>query len=170
MPKLIYLTLPFIFSFVLPGCTVLHEGPSVRAMPGSYRTVSTFGHDDLRCQNYAKQKSGHLSPNQVRDEIAGEQAFVGALFGALIGAAIGSSPQDAAIGAAAGALFGGLSGSEEGTLVAGDIQYDYDRAYTSCMYSAGHKVPARHIKYIEQAPKPIPQISTPYGVPPDFRR
>ena len=167
------LLLIFIFSFLLNACTVLPEGPAVSTLPGSKKTVASFAKDDFRCQDYAKQQSGNLTPNQAKEEVTGEHAFVGALIGAFLGIAIGHNPRDAAIGAATGALFGGLSGSDKGNVVAADIQYDYDRAYTKCMYSAGHRVPARHVQfiepYIEKHIEQAPKKPTAYGVPPDYR-
>ena len=169
MYKSLYLLLLIVMA---SSCSILPEGPTVNTLPGSNKSYQTYQLDNQRCQQLAKNAAGPKTANEEKQEVASQQVLVGGLLGAFFGALIGAHPSDIAATATHGMLLGSLTGEEVGNVAGHRIQKQYDKAYIRCMYSAGHRIPAKNVIYIEKAPqkKPVsPRMQTPSSVPPDFK-
>jgi hypothetical protein len=133
-------------SLGLVACAVQPpEGPAVTAMPGPSKSVDQFQADNARCQQFASQAAGPLTPAQAAARSGVGSAAAGTTIGAAAGALFGSAAGAAGAGAAAGAGFGLLAGTALGSAAAQQsaavAQRRYDVAYIQCMKAAGNEVP-----------------------------
>ena len=126
----------------LGACSVMPQGPSVMALPGTGKTFDQFRADDNSCRQFAFQQVGGVSTNQAATTSALGSAAVGTALGAAAGAAFNGG-SGAAVGAGAGLLAGGLFGATAAQGSAYDVQRRYDYAYLQCMYSAGDRIPVQ---------------------------
>jgi Glycine-zipper domain len=128
----------------LSACATLPSGPRVLVLPGVGKPFDQFHVDETVCRQYARQQVG-LAPGQVAIQQAASGAAVGAAIGAGVGAVIGAAAGDAGTGAAVGAgcglLVGTAAGAQAGAVSAGFAQWQYNVAYTQCMYAKGNQVP-----------------------------
>jgi uncharacterized protein YcfJ len=132
-----------IFLLALTGlsaCTVMPNGPSVMALPGTGKTFDQFRADDASCRQFALQQVGGVSSDQAATNSAVGSAVVGTAIGAAAGAAFGGG-SGAAIGAGAGLLTGSAYGVGAAQTSGYGVQRRYDYSYLQCMYAAGDKVP-----------------------------
>jgi len=133
-------------SLSMAACAVeAPTGPSFAAMPGNGKSFEQFQADNIRCQQFATQASGPVSPGQAANQSAVGSAVVGtalgAAAGALIGSAAGAVGAGAAIGAGAGLLVGSSVGAGNAQASGAGVQRAYDINYAQCMAAAGNKVP-----------------------------
>lgn len=150
----------------LAGCTVLPEGPSAMALPGTGRSFAQFRTDDDACRRYASARIGGQSAQKASNDSLAGSAIVGAAVGAVAGAAIGGS-EGAAVGAGTGLLAGSAIGSDTAYRSGSSLQRAYDQAYIQCMYASGHKVPVVEGRYRSPAPAPaVPPAASPSSAPP----
>ncbi len=167
-PRLLVL----LTSALLAGCATFPNGPSMLALPGTGASFDQFRADDLGCQGYAQQATGHRSPQQAASESGVNSAAVGtavgAVAGALLGAASGNAGAGAAIGAGGGLILGSAGGTDAYGAGGYGMQDRYDNAYIQCMYAKGHQVPVpAEVAVAQQAspayPAPVPP--SPYAAP-----
>ncbi len=120
------------------------SGPTVAAMPGQGKTYEQFQADDGLCRQSASAMSGGPGAAQAATNNAVGTAAVGTVLGAAAGALIGSASGNvgagAAIGAGAGLIGGSAVGASGAQASAGDLQAQYDTAYTQCMFAKGNTV------------------------------
>jgi len=124
----------------LGACSVMPQGPSVTALPGTGKTFDQFRADDNSCRQYAYQQVGGVSSNQAATASALGSAAVGTALGAAAGAAFNGG-HGAAVGAGAGLLAGSVFGANAAQGSAYEVQQRYDNAYVQCMYASGERVP-----------------------------
>ena len=139
------LTLGFASLLALSACAVAPpSGPRVMALPGAGKDFATFQQEDSQCRGYASQASGGTAGAQAATNNAVGTAVAGTVIGAGLGMALGSlsgqAGAGAAVGATAGALVGGSASASNAQNSAGDLQQQYDSAYTQCMYAHGDTV------------------------------
>ena len=126
------------------ACAVAPQGPTVMALPQQGKPFEVFQQDDATCRGYATQQTGGANAQQAANNSAVGSAVVGTALGAAAGAAIGSvggaAGAGAAIGGATGLLAGSAVGANNAAYAGGNVQAQYDTAYTQCMYAKGNTV------------------------------
>jgi len=147
----------------LGACSVMPQGPSVTALPGTGKTFDQFRADDNSCRQYAYQQVGGVSSNQAATASALGSAAVGTALGAAAGAAFNGS-HGAAVGAGAGLLAGSVFGANAAQGSAYEVQQRYDNAYVQCMYASGERVPVPG--HLSTAPAAAYYYAPPYVSPP----
>jgi hypothetical protein len=129
----------------LSACVTLPSRPRVLVLPGVGKPFDQFHVEETVCRQYAQQQLG-LAPEQIAIQHAASGAAVGAAIGAgvgtVIGAAAGNAGTGAAVGAGSGLLVGTAAGAQAGAVSAEVVQWQYDVAYTQCMYAKGNQAPA----------------------------
>jgi hypothetical protein len=133
-----FLLLPVLL--MLAACTSIPSGPSAMALPGSGKSFERFRADDFDCQQFAANRVGGKTSDQVAAEAGVNSALVGAAIGALAGAAVDGG-QGAAVGAGVGGATGAVAGTGAAAASSYELQQRFDNAYLQCMYAKGHKVP-----------------------------
>lgn len=132
------LALALSCTLALVGCATQPMGPTVLVMPAPTKPFEVFQQDQAMCMQYAQSMVGGQA-HAANDRAVGSAA-VGAVLGGVLGAAVGNH-QGAGIGAASGAIVGtGVAGPST-AYSQGMIQYQYNNAYTQCMYARGNQVP-----------------------------
>jgi hypothetical protein len=125
---------------IAAGCATTQQ-PGYYAYPQKGQTPEQISRDQIECQEWARQQTGHVSSAGETARGTGVGAAMGALAGAAIGvvggAVTGSPGTGAAVGAATGAVGGALSG---GGTAYGKSQDGFDRAYAACMSARGYVV------------------------------
>lgn len=129
----------------LSACAVAPpQGPSVMALPQKGKPFEVFQQDDATCRGFATQQTGGANAQQAANNSAVGSAVIGTALGAAAGAALGSVGgavgAGAAIGGATGLLAGSAIGANNAQYAGGNVQAQYDTAYTQCMYSKGDTV------------------------------
>lgn len=132
----------FVFPAVLfvSACAIMPSGPSVLVLPGTGTNFDLFRADDAACRQFAHERLGGSTPNQVATETGVRDAAIGTVVGAVAGAAIGGA-RGAGVGAGVGLLGGAAAGASAGETRGYDLQRRYDYGYIQCMYAKGHRVP-----------------------------
>jgi hypothetical protein len=125
---------------LLGACSVVPQGPSVMALPGTGKTFDQFRADDSSCRQFAFQQVGGVSTNQAATASALGSAAVGTALGAAAGAAFNGGA-GAAVGAGAGLLAGSVFGAGAAQGSGYNVQRRYDYAYLQCMYASGDRIP-----------------------------
>ncbi len=128
---------------LVAGCATRPIGPSMTIMPAPNKPFEVFMADDATCRQYADSQSGGTAAAQRANDEAAKGALIGTLAGAALGAVAtaGGGGRGAAPGAAIGAVAGTAIGAGDANRSVAQIQRDYDRAYSQCMYSRGNQVP-----------------------------
>ena len=172
-----FLILIITSSTFLTACSTIPESSTVHILPGSKKTQQDYIKDKNICLTMAKDEVEKKYSKQSTEQTTGDNIFIGTVIGGVLGSIIGGSSRSAAAGAVTGGVIGGLSAQ-------GDIQLKrqayFDAVFSTCMYDNGHKVPASSIIYVQkeepvkkkdnEQKKTTPNILTPYGVPPDFKK
>jgi uncharacterized protein YcfJ len=139
---------------VLAGCATEPMGPTVQVLPAANKPFEAFQDDQSVCKQYASQQvAGQV--DKANSQGVGEAVITTAL-GAGLGAAIGGG-RGAGIGAAGGGIVGADIGSGTSSRADRSIQYQYNLAYSQCMYSKGNQV-------VENRPRVY--VPAPYYAPP----
>ncbi len=123
---------------MLAGCAMTPMGPTVQVMPGPGKPFSAFQADDVQCRGFASNAVAGQA------DVANQQAVGGAVLTTVLGAGLGAAVgggRGAGIGAASGAGLGAGLGAGASSGAQGGIQYQYDIAYSQCMYTRGDQVP-----------------------------
>jgi outer membrane lipoprotein SlyB len=149
----------------LGACSVMPQGPSVMALPGSGKTFDQFRADDNSCRQFAFQQVGGATTNQAATNSAVGSAVVGTALGAAAGAAFNGG-SGAAVGAGAGLLAGTLFGANAAQGSAYDVQRRYDYAYLQCMYANGDRIPVQGRMRTVQPPQDGGYVTSPPPPPP----
>lgn len=150
----------------IAGCTVIPEGPSVRALPGKDKSSEQFRNDDTYCRQLALEQSGGKTPDQNAVDSGVRSAALGTVVGAAAGAVIGGH-HGAGVGAGTGLVVGSLAGAGAAERSARTTQQRYDISYAQCMYDMGNRVPVPRGLAIERRQPvylPPPQV-TPASTP-----
>ena len=120
---------------ILAGCAVQQPlGPTVVAMPVQGQPFSSFQRNDQACRYYAQQQVAGQGQG------ASQAANNSAVGGALLGAAGGNAGAGAAIGGGSGLLLGSANGGAVAQNAAGNIQAEYNVAYSQCMVGHGEQM------------------------------
>jgi uncharacterized protein YcfJ len=134
---------------LLAACAATPMGPTVQVLPGPNKPFDVFQQDQFACKQYAQsQVAGQADAANQR---AVETAALGTILGVGLGAAVGGH-QGAGLGAGAGAIIGSSAGATNSAYGQGSIQYQYDNAYTQCMYAKGNQVPGAALVTAPPAP------------------
>jgi uncharacterized protein YcfJ len=119
------------------GCASEPLGPTVQVLPAQGKPWEVFQNDQAECKQYASQQvAGQV--DRANENGVGA-AVIGTALGAGLGAAVGGG-RGAAIGAGAGAVVGSDVGATGSMTAQQRIQYNYNNAYSQCMYSKGDQV------------------------------
>jgi hypothetical protein len=114
------------------------------ALPPQGKSFDVFQADEANCRGFASQQTGGASASQAATNSAVGSAVLGTALGAGVGAALGSvggaAGAGAAIGGATGLIAGSSIGAGNAQAAGGNLQAQYDTAYTQCMYSRGNTV------------------------------
>lgn len=135
-----------IAALALGACAIAPpSGPSVMALPAEGKSFEQFQANDATCQQYASDRIGNGTPQQVANESGAASAALGTTIGAAAGALIGVATGDPAIGAAigggSGLLLSSVIGLSNAYASGVALQQRYDMAYTQCMVAKGENVP-----------------------------
>lgn len=133
-------TLPVAGLALLAGCTILPDGPSLMALPGSSKSYEQFQGDDYLCRQAALFQVGGTTPQQAAAQSGLASAAVGTAVGAAAGAAMGGG-QGAAVGSGVGLAAGSAAGAGAAQSSGYNVQQRYDYAYLQCMYAKGNRIP-----------------------------
>jgi hypothetical protein len=137
------LTFSVATAALLAGCASTPLGPTVQVMPGPGKTLDAFQTDNNACKAFAADavKGQADAANQRAVGTALLTTALGAGLGAAGGSLGGDAGGGAAVGAAAGAGAGTALGAGNNSYDQQGIQYQYDNAFSQCMYAKGEAVP-----------------------------
>jgi hypothetical protein len=127
----------------LAGCAATPLGPTVQVMPGPGKTLDAFQADNGACKAFASDavKGQADAANQRAVGTALLTTALGAATGAAGGSLDGNAGGGAAVGGAGGAGAGSAIGAMNNSSDQQGIQYQYDNAFSQCMYAKGEAVP-----------------------------
>ncbi len=135
------------------GCASEPLGPTVQVLPAPGKPRDVFQNDQAQCKEYARPPvSGQV--DRANQNGVGA-AVIGTALGAGLGAAVGGG-RGAAIGAGAGAVVGSDVGATNSMTAQQRIQYNYNMAYSQCMYAKGNQVVNYQPRVYYAAPPPPP--------------
>jgi uncharacterized protein YcfJ len=144
------------------GCASEPLGPTVQVYPAQGKPWDVFLNDQAQCKDYASQQvAGQV--DRANENGVGA-AVIGTALGAGLGAAVGGG-RGAAIGAGAGAVVGSDVGATGSMTAQQRIQYNYNNAYSQCMYAKGDQVVHYQPRVYYAAPPPPPPPAY-YPAPP----
>ena len=162
---------------LLSGCATFPEGPSIRALPGTGKSMEEFRAADDACRQDSLERVRSKRPDLAVSETDQTHAVAATTGDATRGGSIMQDPVTASGTASA-------MRPETKDISARDLQHEYDYAYVRCMYVMGHRVPVPRQAIAPWSQHPSPSSasgSTPsdaypktpprdswYAPPPDF--
>jgi len=150
-------------ALLVAACATEPMGPTVQVFPGANKPFDVFQGDQELCKQYASQQVAGQA-DRANQTGVGEAILTTAL-GAGLGAAVGGG-RGAAVGAAAGGVVGANVGANTSARSGGSIQYQYNVAYSQCMYSKGDQVLNNAPRPVYVRPPPAYYYPPPYPPPP----